>query len=94
LVQLRSKLRRFYGVRTYTYIKEMVLATTKIERVLGALRETPYDPFMEEKDEDATGESSTDKQLLVLNEILIQCFRESRSRNGANANSYGNTSRC
>jgi hypothetical protein len=29
--------------------------------VLGDLGETPYDPLKEEKDEDATGESSIDK---------------------------------
>jgi hypothetical protein len=32
-------------VRTYTYIEEMVITTTKIERVVGNLGETPYDPF-------------------------------------------------
>ncbi len=72
----------------------MVLATTEIERVLEALGETPYDPFREEKDEDVAGESSTDKQLSVLNEILIHFFRESGNRNGASANSSRNTSRC
>jgi hypothetical protein len=63
-------------VRTYTYIEEMVIATLKIERVLGDLGETPYDPFREEKDEDVTRKSSTYKQLLVLNETLIHFFRE------------------
>ncbi len=48
-------------VRTYTNIEEMVIAATEIERVLGDLEETPYDPFREEKDEDVTSESSTDK---------------------------------
>ncbi len=94
MVQLRTKLRRLYVVRTYIDIKEMVLATTMIERVLGALGETPYDPFREEKDEDTTRESSTNKQLSVLYEILIHFFREYGSRNGVNASSYENTSRC
>jgi hypothetical protein len=94
LSQLRPKLRRLYVVRTYTNIKKMVLATTKIERVLRGLGETPYDPFREEKDEDTTGKSSTNKQLSMLYEILIHFFKESGSRNGANASSYGNTSRC
>jgi hypothetical protein len=48
-------------VRTYTNIEEMVNATTKIKRVLGDLGETPYDPLKEEKDENVTSESSTDK---------------------------------
>ncbi len=55
-------------VRTYIDIKEMVIIAIKIERVLGNLGEIPYDPLMEKKDEDVTGESSTNKQLSVLNE--------------------------
>jgi hypothetical protein len=71
MAQLKPKLKRLYVVRTYIDIEDMVLATIEIERVLGDLGETPYDPFMEEKDEDATRESSTNKHLLVLNETLI-----------------------
>jgi hypothetical protein len=42
-------------VRTYTNIKEMVFAKTiEVKRVLGDLRETPYDPIREEKDENIT----------------------------------------
>jgi hypothetical protein len=47
--------------RTYTDIKEMVLATIEIKSVVGDLRATPYDPLREEKDEDTTRESFTDK---------------------------------
>ncbi len=47
--------------RTYTNIEEMVIATTKIKRLLGDLGETPYDPLKEEKDEDVIDESSTHK---------------------------------
>ncbi len=81
-------------VRTYTDIEEMVIVATEIERVLGDLGETPYDPLREEKDEDATRESSTDKRLLVLNESLIHFCRESGNRSGANVSSSGSTSRC
>jgi len=81
-------------VRTYIDIKEMVIIATKIKKVLGDLGETPYDPFREEKDEDAIGDSFTNKQLLVLNETLIHFFRGFGNRNGASASSYGNTSRC
>ncbi len=61
LALFRPELRRLCVVRTYTNIEEMVIAATEIERVLGDLEETPYDPFREEKDEDVTSESSTDK---------------------------------
>ncbi len=81
-------------VRTYIDIEEMLITTIEIERVLGDLGETPYDPLREEKDEDATGESSIDKQLLVLNETLIHFFGEFGSRSGVSANSFGSTSKC
>jgi len=90
----RRELRRLCVVRTYTNIEEMVIATTEIEKVLGDLGETPYDPLKEEKDEDVTGESCMDKQLSMLNESLIHFFREFGNRNGASVNSFGNTSRC
>ncbi len=55
-------------VKTYIDIEEMVILAIEIERVLGDLGEIPYDPLKEKKDEDVTGESSTNKQLSVLNE--------------------------
>jgi hypothetical protein len=61
LIRFRLELRRLCVLRTYTNIEEMVIAAIEMEKVLGDLGETPYDPFMEEKDEDVTGESSTDK---------------------------------
>ncbi len=56
LVRLRLEFIKLCVVRTYTDIEEMVIVATEIEKVLGDLGETPYDPFREEKDEDVTGE--------------------------------------
>jgi hypothetical protein len=92
LAQLRLELRRLYVVKTYTHIKEMVIVATKIERMLGDLGETPYDPSKEGEDENAIGKSFIDKQLSVLNETLIHFFKESSSRNGTNASSSKSTS--
>jgi hypothetical protein len=94
MVRLKPKLKRLCVVNTYTDNEKMVIAATKIERVLRDLGETPYDPLREEKGEDATRESSTNKKLSVLNETLIHFFRESGNKNGANVSSFGNTSRC
>ncbi len=58
-------------VRTYTNIEEMVIATIEIKRVVGDLGETPYDPLVEEKDEDVIGESSINKQLSLLNDTFL-----------------------
>jgi hypothetical protein len=87
LARLKPDVRRLCVVRTYTDIDEMVSAATKIKKVLGNLGETPYDPLKEEKDEDVIGEPSRDKQLSMLNEILIHFFREFGSRNGTSVSS-------
>jgi hypothetical protein len=94
LARFKPELKRLCVVRTYTDMEEMVIVATKIEKVLGDLGETPYDPLREEKDEDVTSESSTDKQLSMLNETLIHFFKESGNRNGASASSSGSASKC
>jgi len=50
---------------------EVVVAATEIERVLGELRETPYESMKEEQDEITFGKSIIDQQLHILNEMFI-----------------------
>jgi len=38
-------------VRTFTNIKELMGATIELERLLGELGETPYEPLKEEHEE-------------------------------------------
>ncbi len=52
----------------------MVVAATKIEYALGKLGETLYEPMKEEQDETMSRESTKNRQLHVLNEILINFF--------------------
>jgi hypothetical protein len=52
----------------------VVVTTVEIEQVLGKLGETPYEPMKEEQDETMSGESTTDRQLNVLNETFINLF--------------------
>jgi hypothetical protein len=55
-------------------IKELVGAATKLKRVLGELGETPYEPFKEEQ-EDGALETMMEKQVIVLNNTLINFFK-------------------
>jgi hypothetical protein len=52
----------------------VVTTVIEIERVLGELGETPYKPMKEEHDEIMSRESTTNRQLHVLNETLINLF--------------------
>jgi hypothetical protein len=48
LGKLRPEIRKLCVVRTFADIEEMVGAATKLERVLGELSETPFEPMKEE----------------------------------------------
>ncbi len=52
----------------------MVVVATEIECVFGELGETPYEPMKEEQYETMFRELTTNQQLDVLNETLINFF--------------------
>jgi hypothetical protein len=52
----------------------LVGAATEVERVLGELGETPYEPLREEQEEE-TSESNVEKQVTALNNTLINFFK-------------------
>jgi len=54
MARLRLEIRKLGVVKTFTDIEELVGATTKLERVLGKLGETPYEPLKEEQEEGAS----------------------------------------
>jgi hypothetical protein len=70
LARLRPKIKKLCGVWTYTNIEEMVIVIVEIERVLGKLGETPYEPIKEEHDEIMYEESTTNHQLHVLKTFI------------------------
>jgi len=54
LARLRPEIQKLCVVRTFTDIEELVGAATELERVLGELRETPYEPLREEQKEETS----------------------------------------
>jgi predicted aspartyl protease len=61
-------------VTTFTDIEELVGATMELERVLGELGETPYEPLREEQKKE-TLETMMEKQVTTLNNTLINFFK-------------------
>ncbi len=55
-------------------VGELVGAAMKIERVLGELGETPYEPLREEQEEESS-ETMMEKQVTALNNTLINFFK-------------------
>ncbi len=51
LARLRLEIRKLCVVRTFADIEELVGATIELERVLGELGETPFEPLKEEQEE-------------------------------------------
>jgi hypothetical protein len=47
LAKLRFKIRKLCVVKIYVNIEEAIVTTVEIERVLGELKETPYEPMKE-----------------------------------------------
>jgi hypothetical protein len=74
LARLRPEIRKLCVVRTFVDIKELVGAATEVERVLGELGETSYEPLREEQEEE-TLESNMEKQVTALNNTLINFFK-------------------
>jgi len=70
LARLRPEIRKLCVVRTFASIKELVGATTEVERVLGEFGETPYESLLEEQEEEMS-ESNVEKQVAALNNTLI-----------------------
>jgi hypothetical protein len=62
-------------VRAFVDIEELVGAATEVEKVLGELRETPYEPLREEQEKE-TSKSNVEKQVTALNSTLINFFKK------------------
>jgi len=74
LARLRPEIRKLCVVRTFADIEELVGAVIEVERVLGELGETLYEPLREEQEEE-TLESNVEKQVIALNNTLINFFK-------------------
>jgi predicted aspartyl protease len=76
LARLRPEIRKLCVIRTFVDIEELVGATTELERMLGELRETPFEPLKEEQEE-GIAETSMEHQVVSLNNTLIKFFKGS-----------------
>jgi len=74
LGRLRPEIRKLCVVRTFADIEELVGAATELERVLGELGETPYEPLKEEQEE-GVEETMMEKQVNALNNTLINFLK-------------------
>jgi len=61
-------------VRTFADIDELVGAATEVERVLGELGETPYEPLKEAQEKESS-QTIMKKQVTALNNTLINFFK-------------------
>jgi hypothetical protein len=74
LARLRREIRKLCVIRVFVDIEKLVGAAIEVEKVLGELGETPYEPLREEQEED-TSESIVEKQVIALNNTLINFFK-------------------
>jgi hypothetical protein len=76
LARLRPEIRKLCVVRVFADIEELVGIAVEVERVLGELGETPFEPLKEEQEEGVT-EASMENQVATLNSTLINFFKGS-----------------
>jgi hypothetical protein len=74
LARLRPEIQKLCVVKTFTNIEKLMGAATKLERMLGELGETPYEPLKEEQEEGAS-KTIMEKQVSALNNTLINFFK-------------------
>jgi hypothetical protein len=74
LARLRLEICKLCVVRMFADIEELVGAAIEVERVLGELGETPFEPLKEEQEE-GTEETIMEKQVTALNETLVNFFK-------------------
>jgi hypothetical protein len=74
LAKLRPEIRKLCVVRVFADIEELVADAIKVERVLGELGGTPYELLKEEREE-GNEEDTTGKQVVALNNTLINFFK-------------------
>jgi len=67
-------------VRHYVNMECLLAFALEVEKFLGELGETPYEPFKEEHEESMSiGETIVEKQIQVLNESLISLLKQQRN---------------
>ncbi len=74
LAKLRPEIRKLCVVRNFADIEELLRAASEMERVLGELGETPFEPLKEEQEE-RVAETSMEHQVATLNDTLINFFK-------------------
>jgi len=86
LARLRPEIWKLCIVRTFTDIEELVGAATELERVLGEIGETPFEPLKEEQEE-GIEETLMEKQVTALNNTLVNFFKRNVSNSIASSSS-------
>jgi hypothetical protein len=61
-------------VKSYANIEKMLAAVKEVERVLGEVGQTPFEPFKEEQEEGMNINTALEKQVTTLNESFIKFF--------------------
>jgi len=73
MAKLRPEIWKLCVVKTFTNIEKLMGVTTKLERMLGELGETPYEPSKEEQ-EKKVSKTMMEKHVMALNNTLINFF--------------------
>ncbi len=62
-------------VKMYANVEEILATAKDVERVLGELGETSFEPFKEEQEEGMHNDTLLEKQVSALNESFINFLK-------------------
>jgi hypothetical protein len=81
-------------VGSYVNVKEMLLVAKEMERMLGELGETPFEPLKEEHEEGMHNDTMLEKQVNAFNESFINFFKGSSFVDGVSPLRTINSTMC
>ncbi len=68
-------IKKLFMVRSYANVEEMLVVVKEVDKVLGELGKTPFEPLKEKQEENMISNVVLKKYVTILNEYFIKIFK-------------------
>ncbi len=85
LAHLHLNIKKLFMVRSYANVEKMLVVAKEVERVLGELGKTPFEPLKEKQEEGMMSNVVLEKYVTILNESFIKFFKGAPSSVGTSS---------
>ncbi len=80
LAHLRPEIKKLCVVHTYADMDELLVVAIEVEKVFREIREMPFEPLKEERDEEANEGELNKRYIHAFDEMLINFFKGSSGK--------------